>query len=86
MIEVKLRFWTNNIAADEGKIIPKHAWASGVIRMERNAAHGISPGRPLPFHSLLDIGSVIERTLQEHDIQLHSPRRMRKYFSDHPDK
>ena len=25
MIEVKIRFWTNSIAEQEGKIIPKHA-------------------------------------------------------------
>lgn len=80
MIEVKLRFWTNNLA-DEGRIRPKHAWASGVVRMTRNDAHGITPGGPLPFHSLLDIGRVVEKTLIEHGVQLHAPRRMKKYFS-----
>jgi hypothetical protein len=49
MIEVKLRFWTNEIAEGDGMIRPKHAWASGVVRMERNAAHGITPDSPLPF-------------------------------------
>jgi hypothetical protein len=82
MIEVKLRFWTDEIADTEGRILPKHAWTSGVVRMERNTAHGISPQRPLVFHTLLDIGSVIEKTLIEHGIQLHVSRKMRKYVGD----
>jgi hypothetical protein len=80
MIEVKLRFWTNNLAGKKGKIIPKHAWAGGVVRMERNDLHGIKPTSPAPFHSLLDVGSVIEKTLIKHGIVLHPGRRMKKYF------
>ena len=81
-IEVKIRFWTNDIAGGQGKVLPKHAWAGGVVRMERNASHGIVPGAPLPFHSLLDITSVVEKALIQHGIQLHAGRKMRKYFSD----
>jgi hypothetical protein len=62
MIEVKLRFWTNEITPEHGKgIIPKHAWTAGVIRMERNKSHSIVPENPRPFHSLLDIGAVVEK-------------------------
>src|SRR5205823_11578927 len=60
MIEIKIRFWTNDLADAPGKIIPKHARTSGVIRMERNESHGIVPGKPLPFRSLLDVGAAIE--------------------------
>jgi hypothetical protein len=81
MIEIKLRFWTNNIASDPGKIIPKHAWTSGVVRIERNKAHGIEPGSPKPFHTLLDVGSVIEKVLIEHGLVLHPAARMQKYIS-----
>jgi hypothetical protein len=80
MVEVKLRFWTNNIAEQKGKVIPKHAWSSGVVRIERNDSHGIKPGTPLPFHSLLDVGAVIEKVLVEHGIVLHPSRKMSKYF------
>ena len=80
MIEVKIRFWTNDIAKGKGKIVPKHAWASGVVRMGRNRAHGIEPGSPLPFNSLLDVGSVIEKTLINNEITLHPDSRMKKYF------
>lgn len=79
MIELRVRFWTNNIAEGEGQILPKHAWASGVVRIEANESHDIDSGRTIPFQSLLDLGSVIEKVLIEHDIKLHVPRRMLKY-------
>lgn len=81
MIEVKIRFWTDDIAQSEGHIVPKHARDSGVVRMERNKAHGIIPGKPVPFHSLLDVGRAIEKTLIEHGIQLHPSRRTQKYVN-----
>jgi len=80
MIELKLRFWTNGLAEQAGKVIPKNAWTSGVVRIERNDSHGIKPGTPLPFHSLLDVGAVIERVLIEHGIILHPGRKMEKYI------
>ena len=79
MIEVKLRFWTNDIAAGKGKVVPKHAWSSGVVRMEINEVHGIEPGKALPFHSLRDIGAVVEKCLITHGITLHRSSKMRKY-------
>jgi len=82
MIEIKLRFWTNNIATEAGKVIPKHAWSSGVVRIERNKSHGIDPGSPKPFHSLLDVGSVIEKVLLEQNIVLHPSSRMKKYIKE----
>ena len=81
MIEVKLRFWTNDISPEIGKVIPKHAWTSGVVRIERNYSHGIEPGKPLPFHSLLDVGAAIEKVLIEHGVVLHVGRKMSQYVS-----
>jgi hypothetical protein len=80
MIEVRLRFWTNDIAAGQGSVVPKHAWASGVVRIERNNTHGIKPKKPKPFRSLLDVGAVIEKVLIEHGIVLHPDKRMQKYI------
>ena len=82
MIEIKLRFWTNDIASDSGKVLPKHAWSNGVVRIEGNKAHGIVPGAPKPFHSLLDVGAVIEKTLIEHGIVLHINKKMSKYIKE----
>ena len=81
MVEVKLRFWTNDIAKEPGKVVPKHAWAAGVVRVERNKSHGLEPGKPEPFHSLLDVGAVIEKVLIEHGIVLHPSAKMKKYIS-----
>ena len=82
MIEIKVRFWTNDIAQEEGKVKPKHAWSSGVVRIEGNKSHGIVPLHPRPFHSLLDIGAVMERVLLEHGIVLHASRKMKKYLAN----
>ena len=81
MIEVKIRFWTDSLATDVGKVIPKHAWTSGVVRIESNKSHGIAPKNPRPFNSLLDVGAVIEKVLIEHGIVLHRSRHMKKYMS-----
>jgi hypothetical protein len=80
MIEVKLRFWTNKIAPAKGSVLPKHAWASGVVRMEGNKSHGIKPKAPAPFHSLLDVSAVIEKVLIAHGVVLHATKQMQKYF------
>jgi hypothetical protein len=80
MIEVKIRFWTNNLSP-KGTLIPKHAQASGVVRMQANKTHGIKPKHPRAFNSLLDLGAVIEETLIEHGIMLHIDRRMKKYVT-----
>jgi hypothetical protein len=80
MIEVKIRFWTNDIAKKPGKILPKHAWTGGVVRMESNDAHNINPLKPVPFNSLLDIGAAVEKVLIRHGITLHKSDKMNKYF------
>jgi hypothetical protein len=80
MIEVKIRFWTNDLAQGDGMIRPKHAWSSGVVRMERNKSHGIVPQNPAPFHSLMDVSGVIEEVLLAHGITLHASRKMKKYL------
>lgn len=71
MIEIKVRFWTDNIAETKGKIIPKHCWNSGVVRIERNDLHGIKPPTPIPFNSFSEIMSKIEKVLKKSKIQIH---------------
>ena len=84
MIEISIRLWTNHIAEEPGKVIPKHAWTSGVVRIQGNESHGIVPGNPLPFHSLLDIGSVVEKVLLNHGIVRHPSTKMDKYSAPRP--
>ena len=80
MIEVKLRFWTNDIASEKGHVVPKHAWASGVARIERNEAHGIKPADPVPFNSIMEIGTAVEQVLVAHGIKLRPDRAMKKWL------
>jgi len=79
MLEVRVRFWTDGIAEGEGQIMPKHAWTSGVVRMQHNESHGISPENPIPFNSLMQLTQVVERVLIQHGIKLHRLGRMAKY-------
>ena len=80
MIELKIRFWTDELC-EKGKVIPKHALTSGVVRIKRNDVHGIVPGKARPFNSLLDLGSAIEQTLKEHGIVLHVSGGMKGYLT-----
>lgn len=80
MIEVKIRFWTNDLAEGQGRILPKHAWASGVVRMAANKSHGIEPQSPVPFNSLMDLSEKIEKVLIQNGVTLHVSKRMTKYF------
>jgi len=81
MIEVRIRFWTDDISSEPKTVIPKHAWTSGVVHIQKNETHGITPANPKPFNSLLDLGAVIEKTLKEHGIVLHVSAGMKKYIS-----
>ena len=81
MIEIKVRFWTDNIADAEGKIIPKHCWDSGVVRISANDSHGVKPQCPYPFNSLPEILPNIEKVLKNHGVKLCLGRKSRKYYS-----
>lgn len=81
MIQINIRLWTNNISHRKGEIIRKHAWTSGVIRLESNQAHKITLTNPVPFHSLMDLTAVVEKVLIQHGIMLHTSRKLRKYVS-----
>lgn len=79
MIEVRVRFWTNEIVEGKGWIRPKHAWTRGVISMERNESHGIVPSYPRPFNSLMELPAIIEKVLIQHGVTLHLASKMDKY-------
>lgn len=80
MIELRIRFWTDEIAKQPGHVVPKHAWDNGIVVMDSNKDHGISPQNPKPFRSLMDLTSVIEKVLIEHGITLHPGARLAKYL------
>jgi len=80
MIEVRVKFWTNDIAGKNGNVWPKHAWDHGVVMLTPNKSHGIVWGdrNPRQFDSLLDLTTVIAGVLREHEVTLHAGRTLRK--------
>ena len=78
MIEVRIRFWTDEIAEQKDTVIPKNAWDSGIVVMDSNKSHGITPKSPQPFASILDLQSVLAKVLTENGITLHANRKLRK--------
>jgi hypothetical protein len=53
----------------------------GVVRMERNASHGISPKNARPFNSIMQLPAIIEKVLIEHEIKLHAGDRTQKLLA-----
>jgi hypothetical protein len=80
MIEIKVRFWTNEIAEAPGRVVPKHGWTRGVVRMTPNKSHGIDPGPPVPFNSLMELPAKIEKVLIDNGITLHLIGKNEKYL------
>lgn len=78
MIEVRVRFWTNNIAKTKGHIVPKHCWAGGMIYTPKNASHGIKSSGKKPFHSLDEVQSAIEQAMTDVGIKVHESKRRAK--------
>lgn len=80
MISLDVRFWTDGIAEDSEKILRKHGWIHGIVRLNKNDSHGIESGKSIPFNSLLELPSKIEDLLIEEGITLHLNRKMRRYI------
>lgn len=80
MIEIRVRFWTNDLADGEGRVQPKHAWSGGVVRISSNRSHGIVPRDPIPFNSMAEIPGKIEKVLIDHGITIHRGREQ-KYMA-----
>lgn len=81
MIVLKVRFFTDGLAEEDGKIKPRHAWAQGMIDIERNGSHDIRPKAPKASNSLFELMKVIEGVLREHGVKLHFNRTCGKVFA-----
>jgi hypothetical protein len=71
MIEITIRFWTNDIAEEEGKVLPKHIHNSGMVRLTANKTHDIPGEQPTPFMSMAELPGKIEELLERHKIVMH---------------
>ena len=81
-ISLTLYFYTDGIAAEKGKIVPKHACAHGTVALRSNRSHGIKSGVEHHFNSLLEITKAIEDALIEGEIILHPTGNMKKYVQE----
>jgi hypothetical protein len=57
--------------ANEGEIVPGHAWASGVVRVRPSKAHRLRVGQPMPFSGMTQVGTAVEEALTAADVTLH---------------
>ena len=83
-IGLTVYFFTNDIATEKDKIVPKHAWTSGEVVLKSNPSHGIKSGVKRHFHSLLGMATAIEDLLIEGEIILHPhpTGKTRKYVQE----
>ena len=82
MISLDVRFWTDGIAETQGRIVPKHAVAAGVIKLNRNDSHGIkTTPDPVIFNTPMQLLEAIEELLIREGITLHLSSTMRRYVS-----
>ena len=81
MIEVRVRFFTNQIANGKGRVKPKNAWGCGMVRIEKNDVHGIKSKSRVPFNSLLELPAAIEKVLIRNGVKILPSRLMNKYLA-----
>jgi hypothetical protein len=81
MLEIRIKFWTDQIAETRGEIVPKHALDAGIVYMPRNKSHDIHSTESEKFHTLLELPAAIQRLLIKQSIKLHQGRVTRKYFA-----
>lgn len=79
MIEVSIRFWTNNLAETKGNILPKHCWSAGTATLRKNGAHGIPSQDPIKFNTLMELTNAIEQALIDGEIKMHTGNKLALY-------
>ena len=80
MIELKIKFFTNNISVWKDYVVKKLGWQSGYVYASINKTHGIESKKPVFFHSLMELPQAIEETLLKQDIKLKSTKRTKEYL------
>jgi hypothetical protein len=83
-IHFKVRFWTDDIAPNEGEIILKHMHGAGFVIVPVNAEHGIGFDK-VAFNSMAELPLAIEKAIIAANITVHNSRKEAKYrASDEP--
>jgi hypothetical protein len=81
VIKIEVHFWTDKMASDKEKLVPKAAWDSGTVHILKNAGHGIKRSKSFPFSSLSELQPTIEKAFKETGISLvHSSKYWSVYY------
>jgi hypothetical protein len=80
MIELRIRFWTNDIGEGD-QVKPKFAWDSGIVAVPMNERHGIKAQEPVMFKSMASMPLAIETALINAGVTLVNGNQSLKYFS-----
>ena len=91
MIEVRVRFWTDEITNTPKVILPKHAWDYGYVEIAANTSHGLKQsGSSVKFGSVLELPQAIADLLVQEGVQLHIGAKLGKLITceqfNHPVK
>ena len=82
MIEVRVRFWTDEITNTPKVIVPKHAWDFGYVEIAANASHGLKQsGSSVKFNSVLELPQAIADLLVQEGVQLHIGTKLGKLIT-----
>jgi hypothetical protein len=73
-IKVEIHFWTNGIAREGGKVVPKVCMDSGVVQILENKGHGIAGEGPIPFNSFSKLVDGIEKEFRRVGIKVLKTR------------
>jgi hypothetical protein len=80
MIKLQLNFWVDGIATKRQNIVPGACWDSGTIEILKNNAHGVSGSRSIPFNSLSELETKIEKGLENAGLKLVKSERHRPVY------
>jgi hypothetical protein len=72
-ISVTVYFFTDDLAEQDGDVIPGHAWAQGQVAVRANATHTIKSGHEVMFNRMADLPAAIEDALIAAGVTLHLP-------------
>ena len=64
MLKVEVEFWTDQIASEKGKLVPKVAWDSGTLHILKNEGHANERSKAIPFESLSELQPTIEKAFK----------------------
>ncbi|MEM0050698.1 MAG: hypothetical protein QXM43_00485 [Desulfurococcaceae archaeon] len=70
MMELRIAFFTDGIASEKGKVVPRVCWDIGTVRLLANESRGLKPSEPYFFNGLSELLPTIERLLAENEVKV----------------